>query len=348
MRRLFSPQSLAFVNLLLGLFLWFLFSTDYSLVGTIPDIVFPLAMGMVAIVSLAINKIRATRGRLWITLAHLPALIGSGLYVFAVFVMFIPPFTLGALFAASEIAGETEIQRVMSPDGTKTAYVYFRGVGAYSGGNGRVYVRIRYSMLPFLERDIFYLPASVADEDTTDFVEWRGNDVLYVSETDQEIRVDVIKAEVPLVITFPYHIMRIFAAMVQQTWINRQRTAPVRNVPIYPGIISGDQTYYRKMDNTAFRSFNIKEANIERVVQWYEKELSTSPWTLLKMERYAETTSEGTHIQYCIQARRDLGNEQHMYYWEFMGSENPSNGVHVNIGSPNPITEACRRYIESP
>lgn len=68
--------------------------------------------------------------------------------------MFVPPFTLGGLFAFDELAGEKQIQQIESPDGRLTADVYFRGVGAYSGGNGRVDVRIRDRFVPFLERDV--------------------------------------------------------------------------------------------------------------------------------------------------------------------------------------------------
>ena len=93
--------------------------------------------------------------------------------------MLVPPFTLGAFFAASEIAGETEIQRAISSDGTRIAYVYFRGVGAYSGGNGRIFVRVRHQILPLLERDVFYLPRSYADENSTNYLEWRDNNTLY-------------------------------------------------------------------------------------------------------------------------------------------------------------------------
>lgn len=348
MKGLRSPKFLAIVNLILGLFLWFLFSTDYSLVGTIPDILFPPAIGIIAIVSFAISKAGSKRQRLLITLACFPSIIGGGLYVLTVLLMLIPPFTLGAFFAASEIAGETEIQRAISPDGTRTAYVYFRGVGAYSGGNGRTFVRIRYQILPFLERDIFYLPRSYASEDSTDYVEWQDNNTLYISETQQEISVGVIAAETPQVVALPYYIFRVLLTMTEQAWVNQKQTIPVRDVPIYPGAIFGDQSQYLEERNTVFRSFNIERENIEQVVKWYKEALSTPPWTLVRIDRYTETESGLTYIRYCIQARREFENEQRMYYWEFMGGNGLSRGVHVNIGSPNPITDTCDRYVESP
>jgi len=348
MKRIPYPKLSAIINLILGLFLWFLFSTDYSLIGTITDILFPPVVGIIAIVSLAVNKTNSRRQRLLITLVHLPSIIGSGLYVLTVLLMLVPPFTLGAFFAASEIAGETEIQRAISPDGTRTAYVYFRGVGAYSGGNGRIFVRIRHQLSPLLERDIFYLSRSYANEDSTNYLEWRDNNTLYISETKQEIFIGVIEAEIPQVIALPYGIFRVLSTRAEQARVNQQRTIPVSDVPIYPGTIFSDQSQYLERENTVFRSFNIEQEDIEKVVKWYEKALSTLPWTLVKVDRYTETEPGLIHIRYCIQARRKVGDEQHTYYWEFMGSNNLSRGVHVNIGSPNPITDTCNRYIEPP
>ncbi|WP_152918031.1 hypothetical protein [Ardenticatena maritima] len=348
MKNPFSPKLLVTVNLILGLFLWFLYSTDYSLAGTIPDILLPPAIGIIAIISLAVSRTSSKRQQLLATLSYLPSIIGGGLYVLTVFLMLIPPFTLGTFFAASEIAGETEIQRAISPDRTRTAYVYFRGVGAYSGGNGRIFVRIRYQVLPFLERDIFYLPRSYASEDTEDYVEWRGNNALYISETQEEISVGIIATETPQVIALPYYIFRVLLTIAEQARVNQQQTIPVRDVPIYPGTIFSDQSQYLEREGTVFRSFNIEREDIEQVVKWYEGVFSTPPWTLVKIDRYTETESGLMHIRYCIQARRELENERRIYYWEFMGSNDPSRGVHVNIGSPNPITDTCGRYVEAP
>jgi hypothetical protein len=343
-----SWKVLAVANLFLGLFLWFLFSTDYSLIGTIPDILFPPLVGIVALVSVGIIKTSKKWQGLLIKLAHLPSAIGGGLYILTALVMLIPPFTLGAMFAVSEIADERQIQRATSPDGTQIAYVYFRGVGAYSGGNGRIFVRVRRSALSFLERDIFYLRVSNASEDSTNYLEWHGNDTIYIPEINDEISVGVIEVEIPQVVALPYGIIRRLFAMAEQAKINQQQTIPVRDVPIYPGDIFSNQSQFLEEENTVFRSFNVEREDIETVEKWYEEILAKPPWSLVQVNRYTESEASSTHIRYCIQATRDVDNEQRIYYWEFMGSNDLSRGVHINIGTPSPITDTCKRYADKP
>jgi hypothetical protein len=341
-------KALVVINIILGLFLWFLFFTDYSLAGTIPDILYPPVVGIIALVSLGINIIRNKSQRLLILLSQLPSIVGGGLYILIAFVMLIPPFTLGAFFAFSEITGETQIQRVTSPDGTRSAYVYFRGVGAYSGGNGRIYVRVRHHILPFLERDIFYLSKSFANEDSTNYLEWRDNSTIYIPEIKREVSVGSIRAEIPQIFAIPIGIVRSLSAMADRARVNQQLTAPVRDIPVYMDNIFDDQSTYWEVDNTVFRSFNIQEEDVEKVVKWYEEVLSEPPWQLIKVNRYTERYSGDVYIEYCIQARRDLDTEKRLYYWEFLGSNDLSIGVHVNIGTPNPITDTCMRDFEAP
>ena len=96
--------------------------------------------------------------------------------------------------------------------------------------------------------------------------------VLYISETQQEITVGVIEAEIPKVIALPYSIFRFLSIMAEQARVNQQRTIPVRDVPIYPGTIFSDQSQYLERESTAFRSFNIEQEDIEKVVTWYKLE----------------------------------------------------------------------------
>jgi hypothetical protein len=283
-----------------------------------------------------------------IILIHFPSIIGGGLYIFMNFLMVIPPFTLGAIFSASEIANEIEIQQAISPDMTRTAHVFFRGVGAYSGGNGRIYIRIRHNVFPIVERDIFYLQESFASENDTNYIEWRDNDTIYISETKQELNVGFIEAQVPDVFTLPFGICSFLTTLTKQAIENRQMTVAVKDIPIYPGNIFGDQSTYDDVDNTIFRSFNIDQVDVDIVESWYEEVLSNPPWKIIKVDRYSEIEIDKVYIRYCIQAMFEIDNEQQIYYWEFMGTDDISQSVHVNIGTPNPITDTCGRYVEYP
>ena len=65
----------------------------------------------------------------------------------------------------------------------------FFGVGAYTGGNGHIYVRVKYRCFPIVERDIYYVDESFADEETDDYLYWLDDDTLYISETEEEVEV---------------------------------------------------------------------------------------------------------------------------------------------------------------
>ncbi len=182
---------MVWLGLILGFLLWFGYFTDYSLAGTIPDLLFPALVGIVAI-----KAIGQTSYRLIKYILGLHVLAGF-FPLFVILISLIPPFLLGFLFAASEVAGETRIQREASPDGVRMADVYFRPVGPYASGNGRVYVRIKYRLFPLVERDVFAHSGSHADEDTDDYVSWKDNDTLYVPETFQEIKLGFVEGRIP-------------------------------------------------------------------------------------------------------------------------------------------------------
>ncbi len=208
-------KSLVALNLLAGLFLWFLYATDFSLNGTIPDLLFPVLVLIFAFVSLFITfKKTIPWWRILVFLAHLPSILGGGLFFLTTCLLFVPPFTLGTMFQVSEIAGETLIQRATSPDGSRAALVYFRPVGAYTSGSGRVFIRVRRTLIPFLERDIYYVSSSHAHKYTSDYLQWQDNDTIYIPETDEEIPVGIIKPEIPEVIIIPYGIFRFFATLI--------------------------------------------------------------------------------------------------------------------------------------
>lgn len=155
-------------------------------------------------------------GRVLTAAAHLPALLGGGLFVLSTLLMFVPPFTLGGLFAFDELAGEKQIQQIESPDRRLTADVYFRGVGAYSGGNGRVDMRIRDRFVPFLERDVYYLGRSLASETSSEYVSWLDNRTLKISETGETVDVRGVKTGVPAIVVIPAVLIRMLIEAGQE------------------------------------------------------------------------------------------------------------------------------------
>jgi hypothetical protein len=337
-------------NLFLSLFLWFLYSTDYSLPGNFLDIIFPPLAAFIAIISLPVAIHGVKQHQLAIIFVHLPAIIGGIMYVLMGIAMFFPPFTLGAISTLTEISDEIEIQRADSPDGVRTAYVYFRGVGAYTGGNGRTFVRVKHKLIPFLERDVFALIKSYASEESSKYIEWLDDNTLYISETNEEIPVGVIKGEIPQVIIIPIQIVRSVSAMLAQGLEKSQQTELVRDVPVYPGNITHDDSMYNKYTENVERFIHVDQERVEKIEQWYEEALTASSWRLIQVDHntYLNSTTSLGHVEYCVQAVREIDGEEHFYFIEFSGTEDEAGTVIVRIGTPNPITDACLPYIENP
>ena len=331
----------AFV-LALGVLLWFLSFTNYSLVGSWPDVIFPVAVGLTAFISLAIALPRTKgRGRVLTAVTHLPALLGGGLFVLSTLLMFVPPFTLGGIFAFNELAGEKQIQQIESPDGRLTADVYFRGVGAYSGGNGRVDVRIRDRFVPFLERDVYYLGRSLASETTSDYVSWLDSRTLRVSETRETVDVRGVKTEVPTIVAIPWVLIHMLVQAAQAERMNQSLTAPVRDVPLYPSSVTVGGPRYDAQEANVSRAIETGD-DLQRVVEWHRQQLAEAPWQVIGINSHNDDDGLGYHAEVCVQARRVADDGERMYYWELIGKM--AGGVHINIGTPKPVTNACSPY----
>lgn len=198
-------------NLILGIFLWLLDSSDLSLRGTEWDIVFPPLIFVIALIT--ILTMPNDQSRSISRLAYLPSFLGGGMHVLIGLIMIFPPFTLAFLFGLDEFKNEVQIQQISSPSNTKIAEVYFRPVGAYSGGSGRLYVKVVNKSVPFVERDILYLRVSHADENTENYLKWIDNDTLFISEIAENISVGGIKFETPYAIAVPINIGRFLIFM---------------------------------------------------------------------------------------------------------------------------------------
>lgn len=217
-RRLVAPNVLVLfyigVNLLLGSTFWFFETTNYSPAGTLPDFLFALFALFVALAASILIPFSSHELRPLVTLSSVPSLAGIVPYVLFIVIAAIPPFTLGLFFIVGEIADETVIQEAVSPDGWSVAKVYFRGVGAYAGGNGRISVRVVNRWVPFLERDVFYLGRSYADRDDPDYVKWRDNNTLYISETKEEVHVRLVELELPLTFRVALFILGLVYSLI--------------------------------------------------------------------------------------------------------------------------------------
>jgi hypothetical protein len=182
------------INFALGSALWFFHLTDYSLSGTVADLLFPpFALGLCLFYRFGRGK-PPTRLKVLFNFSWLPLFLGSGLPILFGLLVVLMPFSVWTL---SEIASETQIQESLSPDGSRTAAVFFRDVGAYTGGNGRILVRVRHRLLPLLERDVYRLGKSYASKETVEYISWLDDDTLLISENQDRVRLALVKMEVP-------------------------------------------------------------------------------------------------------------------------------------------------------
>lgn len=334
------------INLLLGVALWFGSFTDISLRGTIPDILFPPFVAVLALISLGIIP---TEKKKFGMLANIPSVGGGCLYMLMAFIMLAPPFTLAFLFDASEIAGEVRIQQIASPNNINFAEVYFRPVGAYTGGNGRIYIRVVNKYIPVIERDIYAGKTHTADEKTTNYVQWLDKNTLYIAETGERMSIGNIKSELPSIAFVPIMVAGFIQGQVKES----QLTAPLRDIPIYPAMIEHESTSYWDVLKTGERIYLLPESHIKQVYDWYLSNLSEAPWEIIDSQTtpypYSDPIYEG-HDAYCITAQKHDGNQITIYYFEISEDYGPgpdinpkpaSWNVRVIASTPNPDGTVC-------
>jgi hypothetical protein len=200
--------NLYWFNVLIGITVWFGLLTDYSLLGTIGDILFPIIAMMLTI---KINKVYESPNNKKRRLARIlsyPTIAVGILQGIIMGLMILPPLLLATLFWGSELASQTLIQESHSPTGSRVAYVYFRPTGAYAGGSGRVFVRLRYTNFPIIERDIYELRTShYSTEDPSDFLEWQDDDTLRIFETEDIVHIGYVKGRLSPLFAIPIQIL---------------------------------------------------------------------------------------------------------------------------------------------
>jgi hypothetical protein len=317
------------------------------LAGTLPDILFPPFVGMVGLLSLraattkwsGLSRVKKmVRG-----LVYIPSLFGGCLSVLVVILMITPPFfTLGFIFMMSERQNEVLIQQAVSPDGLRVAEVYFRPVGAYGSGNGRVLVRVKYPLFPVVERDVYFLNASYVDKNTPRYLSWTDNDMLYITETQEALQVGSVGLKLSSAIVVPVNLFYYY----QSRRLEQKLTAPVSDVPIYPGDVRGDHSRYAEEFDTVLRGYSVWDRTTEEIVEWYQQALSKAPWSVVQVQHDIIETSNATNTEYCIQVQRRENGETRIYYWEIRGRDR-NTLVNIRIGTPNPISETCLRYLNN-
>ena len=343
-------------NLVLGLLLSFFYFTDYSLPGSLLDLLLPPLLFALGIAAFMWAGYAPGRTKRWVgKLSALPSLLGGALYLVAVGLIFMPPTTLRGMFLADEIATEVLLQQVASPDGSRVAEVYYRP-GGYGGATFKpAMIRVHYTLFPLVERDVLSRPVSgspIEPDTEPSYVMWSDNDTLFLPGTGDSVELGLVRWEVPVV----------FAAALPQPgrWADvaeRQQkteeeteanTVEVSQVPAYPGKRTSEHIEFRSEENTQFRSYNIEDISADEVTQWYKQALSQPPWSVVRSDRYTGDSLGSPYTRDCIRAKRvDNGDQDHrVYYIEVMGEGDKQKSIHVNIGTPHPITEACKRWAE--
>lgn len=197
------------VNLILGIILWFGLCTDYSWDSFWVNICYPPVVGTIGLVSL-VTVLWKRQDRLKIIYC-LPSVTGGVPYIIipilAIMICWLA-FIGIVLYDVGEEATRTCIERVVSPDGSKVAEVHFLTLDA-SGEHGRIEVLLKYKWLPFVRRDIHGF--GYVDRSTGDYLTWQDNNALRVFEKklhatrEVEIEVGLVKWRIPFI---PLHLQR--------------------------------------------------------------------------------------------------------------------------------------------
>ncbi len=316
------------LNLVLGISLWFGFFTDVSLRGTIPDLLFPPIVALFAFITTGTLPREKKR---FLRMAYWPSLLGGFLHVFLVLILIIPPFTLGFLFAAGEISSEVKIQQIESPNKINIVDVYFRPVGAYASGSGRISIRLVNKYLPFVERDIYAGKTSTASEETTIYVKWLDNNTLYLQENGETIKIGKIESETPMIAIVPMMVIGFIDQQIKESQLSR----PLRTVPIYPVNVGNGSTSVYGLGEEAFahRVFFLHQTDLGMVYKWYLAELSTAPWKILEI---VESTILRNRTEYCMKTQKSDGETATLFYWTIDDSQGTSDAriIRVTVSTP--------------
>jgi hypothetical protein len=329
------------VCLMGGALFWLCDRTDYSLAGTWPDLFIPVVGMMAGVVALRASGCiprRALRAAAKVAAA---ATLLEGTLIVGEVLLLAAISPAGVLLAAFAIFGEQQKSAVVSPDGWRVAEEYYRG-GGLLGDDVKI-VRVKYRLMPLLEREVYIGPISSLDQ-----VAWQDNDTLIIPGTGDRVELGLVKAKsgrVQLGIA-AWGLLEGLAN--SQRWLEEQRkqdeemSRPLKVIPLYPGGIESDNSGANMNTNGGFRAFDIKAPNSDEAAKWYKGALSMGEWSIVgtkRRETRGETASsvgEERLVYNCIEAlRREADGTSKHYYWRFLWGEQ-STSVRVIVETPDP------------
>ncbi len=186
------------VNVLLGIFLWLDYFTNYSIVGRHSEFLFPPIAGIMGFISykFLVKGNPDNQEKLLYKLLSAPSVIGG----FLSLIMIIPPMCLFSYAILSGNSQEIKIQQEISPNNLQVATVYHGYVGLVDG-NDKYSIRVRPRWFPLIEKEVYYellASPSWCRNDPGKCIHWVDDNTIYVSETRQEIKTDKVEFALPI------------------------------------------------------------------------------------------------------------------------------------------------------
>lgn len=209
MKKLEKNMIINFINLFLGLFLFFLFFTNFELNSTIANLLFPMCVLVFGKISFR----KLTKPQKSKILFYLPSyILPIGFYVVKILIGLV--FFMSTMFWISEEQNKTRIQRSYSPNKIEYCDVYHYPVGAYSSGAGRLRVFFVNRIFPFVRKELYYESSSHIYIEVTentesyytngfDMIEWKDKDNITIFSVGKDYTVNVRKISF-----FPYEIIK--------------------------------------------------------------------------------------------------------------------------------------------
>jgi hypothetical protein len=186
------------IALLMGLVLWFGLLSDYTWEYLWLNILFPPFVGLLGLLVFFVGRRARTRAQNWARfLMCLPSLLGGVPALLVTLLAIVPPFLFTALFWLEEKNSAILIQTAQSPNGFKTAEVYYLPIGGYIRNGGRIEVHLKDSRMPFVRRDVFSLRTTRVDAAPQVYLIWRDDNEIHIPETDETIKIDTTRWKLP-------------------------------------------------------------------------------------------------------------------------------------------------------